>query len=161
MLRLSVVDELKVDGQTREVLVAVDFAPGKATTLPTMADLRVSVSGPVEVTSVALGAEVVAAKKRLYVDASTGKPFRTLPDGTVQLLLFSTGNTTPLPDGRLLVLRARFRSDVASGLALGSAPAVFRLVEREETFAPAEADALLWGGGLAEPVVLWPEVGHD
>ena len=160
-LRLSVVDQVVQGGVVQEVTLALDFAPPAGKPLPSMADLRIAMSGPAEVKSVGVGPTVMDAKKELYVDGTTGKPFRVLPDGSVQVLIFSTGNTATIAPGRLLVLRVRIHQPASTTPPLGSVPAVFKLVEREETFAPAEADAVLWGGGYGGTVSVWPEVGDE
>ena len=165
MLRLQVLEEAGAGG-AQEVTLALDFQPADGGALPAIADLRFAIAGPAEVLSVGVGQAVHDAGKELFVDPHTGQPFRVLPatgeaGSVVQLLVFSTGPSEPIPAGRLAVLRVAIDEAAAGDPPLGSVPVTVRLIEREETFAPPPADATLWGGGYGEPVVVWPEVDDE
>lgn len=131
------------------VTLALDYAANDTAPRPTVADLRLKVTGA-ELSRVALGASLLDADKELLADPETGKPFRTLPDHQLQLVVFSSGNTTTFAPGRLLFLR--FRLDGTSGT-----PATFGIVSREQIFAPPSADQQLWGGHFDALVAVWPQ----
>ena len=163
-LKLSLVDQVEKEGLVREITLALDYEPGAGKPLPTMADLRLDVSGSARLVAVGIAPAVLEARKDLLPDPDTGKPFRVLKGGHQQILVMSTANTTAIQAGRWLLLRFELGPQglvVAEGWA--AAPAVIRLVQREETFAPPPADQVLWGGGPGEPVVVWAAgvVGSD
>lgn len=160
-LALSVVDREIVEGRVRSVTVALDFAPKMATALPGMADLRLRVEGNAELVEVAIGESLITSEKGFYMDPETGRAYRELPDGTLQLLVMSTNNTRDIPAGRWLFLKFRFAPSF--GAETSVTPLVLALVEREEIFAPAAADAALWGSHFGASLVIWPdavEVNH-
>lgn len=146
-MRLSVVERA---GQI--VTLALDYAPPDSAPRPSIADLRIAVGGEAELLEVAAGEALLTAEKDLFTDPESGRPFRTLPDGLVQLLIISTQNTRPIEAGRWLFLR--FRVGPAFGEASG--PGIFSLVPRQQIFAPLPADEVLWGSDLGQPVVVWP-----
>ena len=134
------------------VTLALDFLPPEGAAEPGMADIRLRATGHGRLDAVALGEALMAADKELYVDAMTGKPFRELADGTIQLLILSTTDTQTIGVGRWLFLKFVFPpSDDPEW------PAVYSLVKREQTLAPPLADQVLWGAELDQPVVVWPE----
>jgi hypothetical protein len=154
-LMLSVVEREEVDGQLVAVTLALDFLPEEEDApLPGMADLRLRVDGVARLAGVALGEALLQADKQLFVDAVSGKPYRRLADGALQLLALSTTSRTRINAGRWLFLR--FVLPPAEGGA--SAPFSVSLIKREQLLAPPEADQLLWGAALDGAVVIWPEV---
>ena len=160
VIRLEVIEAVAVDDQTREVTVALDYAPGPAAALPTTADLRFEVRGPAQLLAVGLAPAVLDANKTLATDPDTGKPFRVLDEDVHQVLLLSATNTTPIAAGRWLLLRFQLGPESAADAAGWTAePAVIRMVQREETFAPPPADTALWAGGYTDPVVVWADQG--
>lgn len=160
-LQLSVVDQVVVDGLVSEVTLAVDYLPGEGSPLPTIADIRLAVSGPVRLAQVGVGAPVTDAEKSLFTSSDTGKPFLILDEGVHQILVFSTGNTKPIESGRWLLLRFVMGPQSADQATNWTAePGVFTLVKREETLAPPGADATLWGGGYDVPVVVWAQASE-
>ena len=160
-LQLSVVDQQVTDGLLTEVTLALDYLPAEGQPLPSMADIRLSVSGPVRLKQVGLSEAVMAAGKELYVSPDTGKPFQVMADGVHQLLLFSTGNTNVITPGRWLLLRFAFGPVSAAEAAhWATSPAVIALVSREEILAPPGADSTLWGGGYDGPVVVWAQASE-
>ncbi|PKN56179.1 MAG: hypothetical protein CVU56_17490 [Deltaproteobacteria bacterium HGW-Deltaproteobacteria-14] len=160
-LALSVVEREGDDERVRLVTVALDFAPAAGAPLPGMADLRFASEGDVELVQVAVGEAIIAAHKDLAPDPETGRPFRVLSDGSIQILIMSTSSADRIREGRWLFLK--FRLGAAHGVPAG--PAVLRLglVEREALFAPPPADAALWGASFGAPLVVWSddvEVNH-
>lgn len=154
-LMLSVVERERVDDQLVSVTLALDFLPpAEDAPLPGMADLRLRVEGEARLAGVALGEALMQADKQLFVDAVSGKPYRRLADGTLQLLALSTKNSARVGAGRWLFLRFV----VPTGEGAAPAPFAVALVKREQILAPPEADQLLWGTALDGPVVIWPEV---
>jgi hypothetical protein len=159
-LRLSIIDQVVQDGWVREVTLALDFQPGADQALPTMADLRLAVSGPAQLLAVGLAQALLQADKEPALAPNTGRPFRRLDGGVHQVLLFSRTNTTPIEAGRWLLLRFRLGPQSPDDAAdWTTAPAVIRLVQREETFAPPPADTALWSGDYSDPVVVWADQG--
>ncbi len=156
-LRLSLVETQTHNDIVRSVTLAVDFNPGSDDPHPGIADIRLTVTGPGQLKSVGLSPTVLDAGKELFVDPNTGKPFRVLADGTHQVLIFSTANTQTIPGGRWLFLK--FTYDKA--FATSPEPSVIQLVDREQIFAPPDADAVLWGTSLETPVVIWPQAVTD
>lgn len=154
-MALSVVDR-KVSGQAvREVTVALDFAPAAGAALPGVADLRFSLAGEAELTQVAIGEALVAGRKELAADPETGRPFRMLGDGTLQLLVLSTTSPDPIPAGRWLFLT--FRIGAAYGAPTSPTALRLALIAREAIFAPPPADAALWGTEFSTPLVVWSD----
>ncbi len=153
-LQLSVIGREQTPGGPILLTLALDFAPAEGAPLPGMADVRLAVTGGATLTEVATGGALIAADKGLHVDSATGQPYHELDDGTLQFLVLSTTNTTPIGAGRFLVLRFR----VGDAFAAPSGPATFALVAREEIFAPPPADATLWGTPIGTPVAIWPQV---
>ncbi|MFH0899424.1 MAG: hypothetical protein V2A73_02220 [Pseudomonadota bacterium] len=154
-LRLSVVEKVIVEGRIQSLTLALDYQPGTGAPLPVMADVRVKVEGPATLQQVGLGEPVTAAGKELLVHPGTGKPYRVDANGTHQIVILSTRNTTTISPGRWLFLRFSIDQTVADK------PATFALLKREQILAPPPADALLWGSDFAAPVVVWPEVGSE
>ena len=153
VLQLSVVDQEVVDGVVRFVTLALDFAPPEGAPLPGMADVRLRVEGDATLMSIATGEALIAADKSLHIDANTGRPFRELPDGVLQVLALSTANTSLVEGGRWLFFRFR----IGGAFEPATGPASFSIVAREQIFAPPPADAVLWGQPIDGPVVVWPE----
>jgi len=156
-LKLSVMEVEDYGGVLRTVTLRVDFSPAEGDALPGIADIRMNVSGPVELKSVGVSPVILDAEKELFVDPNTGKPFRELADGTTQILIFSSANTTKIPGGHWLYLKFKFAKDAAQS----AEPAVFQLVEREQIFAPPDADSALWKAPLDGQVVVWSQVADD
>jgi len=154
-LRLAVVETTHgADGRPESIVVALDYKPADDDAPPGLVDLRLAITGPASLLTVGLTPAVMNAGKELFVDPGTGRPFRTLADDTIQLLLFSTKNSTTIPGGRWLFLKLKLNPD-----AVGAAePVAVRLVPREAMFAPPESDKSLWGSSLDTAIVVWPEV---
>ncbi len=153
-LKLSVVEHEVSNGRVVGVTVALDFLPSANAELPGMADLRLTLGGNAKITGVALGEALLAADKELFVNANSGKPYRVLADGSVQLLVLATDNSTRIGSGRWLFLKLANPPSAGGDFA----PFSVALVEREQILAPPLADQVLWGAGIGEPVVVWPEV---
>jgi len=172
------VGQEEADGAVRAVTVALDYAPADGAPAPSIADLQLLVTWPdalgdgadggvaagdVALTRVATGPAIQEAHKELYVDPTTGKPYRELETGDdpasgrrFAFLVLSTEGDEPIPAGRWLILT--FRLGPAFGAAKAPpGPYTFALVEREQTFAPPTADQTLWGQPLGSPVVVWTD----
>ena len=160
VLKLSIVDHVIEDGLVSEITVALDFQPGADQPLPTMADLRLLVSGPAQLTAVGVATAVLDADKELLSDPNTGKPFRVLEGGVHQILVYSIADATPIQAGRWLLLRFRLGPESKRPAAdWAREPTTIRLVQREETFAPGPSDTVLWSGGFTAPIVVWADQG--
>ena len=164
VLKLQVVDQVAKDGVLSEVTLALDFTPPDGSALPTMVDLQLRATGPAELKSLGLAPALTDAKKVLFSDPDTGRPFQKLDDDVYRILVFSTSNTNTIAVGRWLLLKFKIGPKTAAEAATWALePAVIRILQREETFAPAPADATLWAGGYSDPVVVWgqeSEVGN-
>lgn len=151
-LVLQVVEREVVQGRLRAVTLAVDFQPSAQQEAPTVADLRLQVSGPVVLERVGLGEAMLEADKELVRSPSTGRPYQELSEGVLQFLVLSQRNTLAIPGGRWLFVRFLLGDTAQEG------PAVFSLVKREQVLAPPSADSQLWTAAYDTPVVIWPEV---
>lgn len=151
-LRLVVVERQENAGRLQRVTLALDYTAEGDGGAPTLADIRLAVDGPATLERVGLGQAAMDAEKALATSPSTGRPYQELPDGTLQFLVLSSQNTTPLAPGRWLFFQFLIGDTATEG------PASFALVKREQTLAPASADSLLWSAHYDAPVVIWPEV---
>lgn len=146
-LKLTVV-ERDLEGDEDVVTLALDLVTDSSAR-PTLADLRFELIGA-SLDGVALGRTLIDADKELLVDHATGKPYRALPDGRVQVIVYSGNNNNPFDTGRMLFLRLAVTDPAAASIAL---------VPRTETFAPHAADEVLWGGGFEQPIYLSSQRG--
>lgn len=152
-LRLWLVDQAaSQDGTVMEATVGLQFAPVEGAARPTIADLRLEIGDGAHLFEVALGPPLADVGLTLRPDAWTGRPWTELGDGRVRMLVMSPVNHGQMRGGDWLFMR----------LALGSPdrparlPIVLRLIQREQTLAPPEADQMLWAVDLGEALVLWP-----
>lgn len=133
-LQLRLADKRTVDGRLLEATVTLEFAPRENAPAPRIGDFRIEANRDVQLLSLEVGDAALSAGKVFFEDTQTGMPFRRRPDGSIQAMLFSVGNTNELPAGRVATLR----------FAVGSAEATsFRLVRRVETLAPSLVDSEL------------------
>jgi hypothetical protein len=155
-LRLHVVDREVVAGVVRSVTVALDYQPPAGAALPGVADIRMRLTGPATLERVGTGQALIDADKAPHADPATGKPFRTLADDSVQILVLSTGNVDPIGAGRWLLLQLRLGADGQPA----TRPVALELIVRESILAPPAADQLLWSADFGAPVVIWPGATH-
>ena len=153
VLRLSVseVDEGTGD-QIRGATLTLHYMPPDEAPHPRTADLHFVVEGPVRLLELTPGPSLEDAGKALHRDADTGKPWRELGDGIIQVLVLSTDNTDRMGPGLWLTMRFVFGPEAYDD----PLPLVVRVVERAETFAPPDADLVLMSGGYDAPVAVWP-----
>lgn len=144
-LRFFVVERRVVDGRIKQVTLAVDYQPTELEPRPRLADLRVVADRPVSLTSATAGPALTTVGKQLFVDESTGKPWKVRDDGTLQFLAYRATNTESFATGRMLTLT--FTLD-----QLG--PVRFALQRRLQTFAPPEADSALQASTFETEVVV-------
>lgn len=151
-LKLSAADPTVSDGKITGVVLTVDYSPGDGEPQPRLIDLRLNSDKLANVTlaSAEAGDAVTSASKSLYTDPNTGNPWkvRTNDAGTVtgfQFLILATDNLNTVGAGRLLTLTFTMNDP---------GPILFNLEKREETFAPAEADAAIAGSGYDESVIV-------
>lgn len=143
-LQVAVLEQTMGATGLSRVVIAVDFAPAEDQPLPRMMDIRFSTSPSAQLLSVQEGEAMGEASKRLFLDSSTGRNWRVRPDGTTQVLVLSTTNTTRIGAGRLLTLTF----NVAGGNA------AFALVRRPQVFAPPSADSALQHTAYSDPAVV-------
>lgn len=148
-------EEVQVDGSLHSVVLALDFNIGESPAMPTLADLRLRVTGPALLEQVGLGEAALAAEKTLTRSPSTGRPYQDLGDDVLQFLLMSSGNTNAIGSGRWLFFKFIIGDTAREG------PVQVAVVKREQTFAPPAADSLLWSQDYDTPVVIWPEVRNE
>lgn len=146
-LKLSLIDQRRVNGTIQSVTLAIDYAPTEEQLRPRIADLRLVSSLPAVLSSVEAGAALNAAGKDFFVDPATLKPWRKRADGSWQLLILSTLNSNSINAGRIATLTY----DVNSRSAIS-----FSLVKRPETFAPADADDAINSTSYGKGVVVLP-----
>ena len=66
----------------------------------------------------------------------------------MRFLAFSASNTNEIQTGRLV--------EISFAVNPGQEGLVFSIVKREETFAPSDADAALYGQSYDDPIVVLP-----
>ena len=151
-LRLAVVDRVITDGATSSVTLAIDYFPPDGGALPTLADLRFRLDGPVKLLQVGIGEPMLTAGKRLFPHPDTGLPYQVAADGSYRVLAMSTESGTRVTGGRWVLLRVAFVGD--GGPA--TKPLIARLLAHEQTLAPPAADQPLWNQPIDGTVVVWP-----
>lgn len=147
VLKLSL-QEIRVEDGMRFAKVALHYTPAEGVAFPRIADIRVAVEGVATLTGLEIGPPLLDAGKTLHSDPETGRPYAELPDNVLQVLIMSLTNQNVIRGGLWVVYEFRLDDDQ---------PASFRLVTREETLAPLEADTQLWGAALGGHVAVWPE----
>ncbi|MEZ4267713.1 MAG: hypothetical protein R3F39_15140 [Myxococcota bacterium] len=150
-LNLKVVERAVADGFVRRVTVAVDYAPAAGAPRPGLVDLRFRVEGPGRLLRVGMGQPVLEARKSLLPDSETGREFQVLEGGVHRVIVMSPVSADRIASGRWLYLEFELGDEAGPA----STPLIVSLLEREEIFAPAEADEVLWGPGLGDSVVVW------
>lgn len=144
---VQVARELGDEGLSAVTLaVEVKSEAGKE---PRLADLRIAADQPVTLERVQATDVLGDAQKVLHRYVGTNLPFEQLADGTFRLVVESADVAhKPIGSGRWLTLRFRTtqksaRSDVR-----------FRLVRREQTFAPLAADGPLQASAYDTPLTI-------
>ena len=150
-LRLHVVSRKDRPDGTESVVLGLEYRPPQGSPWPSLADLRFEISGAATLERIGVSPELVDAGKEPLADPRTGRRWRPLSDGTLQVLLASTASAKRMAPGPWVYLTVHFR---AAGDLPG--PATMRLLRRENTLAPKAADQALWGASYGEPVVIWP-----
>jgi hypothetical protein len=128
-------------------VIGVDLTPHAAASLPRMAELRVLIDGPAALVDAQSGSALTDAGKALYRDPFTGQAFKQAADGAYRFLVYGSSRASEIGAGRLAELRLRITGDE---------PIALRLQRREQTFAPAGADALLQTTSYDLPLVVKP-----
>lgn len=140
-LQLSVIDRTKSNGRLTQVTLAVDFVPPSNVPGPRLVDIRIASNQNVTLNAVSMGSALKNGSKQFV--QYNNQNWKQRMDGTWQMVAYSIVNTLPVPAGRLLT--ATFVMNSAS-------PVAFQLVKRAQTFAPADADAMLdhvvYGAGV-------------
>lgn len=146
-LRLEVVgSERDAGGRLTQVTLALVYAPAEGAARPRIADFRLRADRAVTLLSAELGEGLRRAGKELFVDPVDATPWKELTEGEFQLLVMSRANTNRFESGELL--RLRFGIDAQVGAAS------FRLMKRDEVFAPAEANNVVQPTAYDAPVVV-------
>jgi hypothetical protein len=114
-----------------------------------MADLRLSFEGctDLQVEAVSTGEALEISGKDLFIDSLTSKPWQVMPDGTVQLLVYSSRDAREIGAGRWLAMTVSFVADGATHLWL---------TRRDRVFAPLAADLAIHEQTFDLPVVVTP-----
>jgi hypothetical protein len=148
-LQLSLLHKVvdSTTGNLTSVTLAVDYLPETHEPHPRLADLRIYANGPVTLTGLVPGPALTDAGKELFNDPITGNPWKARADGSSQLLVLSFTNTNPLASGRVVDLTFEMDHDQLIP---------FRIVKRDQTFAPADADAALQSSSFNAAVVVGP-----
>jgi len=146
------VDQTLVLGEISRATVAIESTAAGAA--PRIADLRVAVEPAMQLDAVELGPPLQVAGKRLHRFAGSNLPYFRLADGSTQFLVFSLDKALPIEPGRWLTLRF-VRPPGTGGPEYRSVK--FRLVRREQTLAPLEADAALQAEAWDSPLTVEAE----
>ncbi|MEZ4269421.1 MAG: hypothetical protein R3F39_23930 [Myxococcota bacterium] len=133
--------------------LALDFEPADGAALPSLADLRLAITGDATLLELGVGEPITAAGKAPFADPRTGGPWQELGDGTIRVSLGSVANDEPIGGGRWLVYRFR----LGGAFTPLEAPVTLRLSTDEPVFAPPGAASQLWGQAIEAPVAVWPE----
>ena len=116
---------------------------------PRLADFRIAADRPVELERVQATDVLGDAGKLLHRFVAGNLPYERLPDGTFRFVIESAGiKHSTIGSGRWLTLR--FRADAA----VAAQPVRFRLLRREQTFAPLTADAALQASAYDTPLTI-------
>jgi len=157
ILKVHVVDRTYDGARLDTVTVAVDYNPPEGAALPGIADLRFDLTGPAKVVRAGISKRLLDRGKTLHRDALTGEAWSMLGDERLQLLLLSASGKEPVDAGRLAVFKLKIGSAEEPALT----PVVIALMEREQIFAPSDADEALWTTSIGAPLSIWPEVGDE
>ena len=149
IVRLNVIESTRISDQASNVKVALSVHLPDLAPAPEMADFRLKISGPALLGRVGLGSPLQSAQKGLIPDPSTGLPYRQISESTYGFTLLSTQNTRVISNGQWLIF------DLQIGNTQ-SQPVTLSLQKREQTFAPPQSDALLWGDPFNAQLVIWP-----
>lgn len=121
-------------GHITKVTLAVDLVKREQEPFPRMVDFRIVATKPVWLKSAVPGPALTKSGKSLQPFPPWNDPFRKRVDGSFQVLAYDAADTALLSEGRIATLE--FALDEL-------APITLRLLKREQTFAPGEADAAL------------------
>lgn len=146
-LTLSHVLEPGLIHSHKEAVIAIDFTPAEGAALPRMAEFRLQLDGPATLLEARSGESLSTAGKDLYRDAFTGNAFKQAADGAYRLLAYGAASAKEIGAGRIAELRLQ---------VTGSGPVSVHLQRREQTFAPATADAQLQASSYDQPLVVKP-----
>ena len=149
LLKLEVVEQTSTSPLSASVQLKLSVSMLLDASLPEMADIRLSFTGPVVIGRVGLGPALMSAQKDLIPDPATGLPYRKISENVYSFTILSTQNTDPIPSGDWLVI------DLLVGDTT-SEPVQVSIIKREQIFAPPSADLPLWGDTFEESVVIWP-----
>ncbi len=130
-----------------ELVLGIDFTPPEGGALPRMAELRLRIEGPATLVDVDSGPALKHAGKALYRDPFTQKAFKLAPDGAYRLLAYGASSASEIGAGRVAEVRVRITGD---------ARVTVSLQRRQQTFAPANADAQLQATSYDLPLVVRP-----
>jgi hypothetical protein len=131
----------------KEAVIAIDFNPAEGAVLPRMAEFRLQIDGPATLLEARSGESLSSAGKDLYRDSYTGNAFKQAADGAYRLLAYGAASANDIGAGRI----ARLRLEVTGPEAVS-----VHLQRREQTFAPATADAQLQASSYDQPLVVKP-----
>lgn len=146
--------EMSSEGRLSAAVVALELNLNEEAR-PEMADLRVMIEGPAQLARVALGEPLINSDKQLLNDPRTGEPFQVMAGGVHRFIVISTDNLNPITNGRWIYLRLLIGDTATEG------PVQVKLLKREQTLVPLEADQQLWLDDYERPLVLWPEVINE
>jgi hypothetical protein len=142
-------ENVQTNAGRRNARLVIEFEPLEDQPLPRMADLRIMLEGgsDLQMEAVSVGPALETADKNLFTDAQTNKPWQLLPEGAVQLLVYSSENVSEIGAGRWLTLEVSFRS---------SGDARLFLVRHEGLFAPSSADSAVQESAYDLPLTVTP-----
>lgn len=145
---------LDTDTDTLSATLAIDYTPAASEPNPRVLDVRLYANAPFVASAVRPGDALQNAGKELYTNPQTGNPWKNRGDGSKQMLVVSFTNTNRIQAGRILELdlsldASQFDSSMAPYYYLP-----LKLLKREQTFAPLEADNAIQSTEFDTPVVV-------
>ncbi len=145
-LQVVLLNKTVSDGQITAVDIAIDYQPSETEPNPRIMDLHFKADPNAQPTNATEGAALTAANKALSADSSTGNKWLPSTEGNMRFLAFSASNTNEIQTGRLV--------EISFAVNPGQEGLVFSIVKREETFAPPDADAALYGQSYDAAIVV-------
>ena len=148
-LRLEILDRQDSGERLSLATLAVEYAPDAADPRPTLAEIRLRITGPASVADVRAGEPLETAGKALALDPDRGRPWIEGVGGLVRIVVLATDNTETISGGRWMEISLRGSFSEEPG------PVVVRFEHDEPIFAPPPAEATLGDPALTDPIALW------
>jgi hypothetical protein len=139
---------------TLTATVAIDYNPEASEPNPRVLDVRLYANAPIVVKDVRGGDALKNAGKELVENPLTGKPWKGRGDGSKQMLVVSYTNTNRIQAGRILELDLTLDTSLFDSTMDLYRFLPVKLLKREQTFAPLEADSAIQSTDFGAAVVV-------